>query len=108
MGEVGEQAAAVLRQATRVELARTLETAKERQEATRRDGAQDWTTLGLGEVLAAGPELLAKLSGGRGPHPRGCTIAEAAADWRRAGVGRPITRAELEGLAVLYLPEWAS
>lgn len=106
--EVGEQGAAVLSHATTVELDRKLGTTKERMEATRRYGDHDWTTLGLGEVLAAGPELLKKLSGGRGQHPWGCAIAEAAADYRHIGVGRPLTRAELEGLAALYLPEWAS
>ncbi len=106
--EVGEQAAAVLRQATRVDLAGTLETAEEREQATQRYGAHDWAALGLGEVLAAGPDLVAKLSGGRRAHPRGCAVAEAAADWRRAGVGRPITSTELEDLSMLYLPDWAS
>ena len=106
--EIGEQAAAVLTHATRIELARTLETLVEREEATRRYGAHDWTALGLGEVLAAGPQMLEKLSGGRSLHPHGCAIAEAAAVWQHAGAGRPITRAELRGLSALYLPEWAS
>ncbi len=106
--EVGAQAAAVLGQATRVELARTLQTAEEREEASRRYGPHDWAAFGLGEVLAAGPDLLAKLHDGRDSHPWGYAIAEAAMDWRQTGVGRPITSAELKSLAVLYLPEWAS
>ncbi|MFI8201588.1 tetratricopeptide repeat protein [Streptomyces sp. NPDC085937] len=60
---------------------------------------------GLGEYLAAGPDLMTAWLNGWAPgaHPRGAAIVAAGVDLRRAGVHAPIPLALLEQLHGHYL-----
>lgn len=60
---------------------------------------------GLGEHLVAARELTTRFANARGSLPEGCALVTAAADWRRAGLLRPIPESHLRELAALYLHE---
>jgi TolA-binding protein len=57
---------------------------------------------GLGEHLAAAPELALKFEEGIEQCPEGVALVKAAVDWRRAGLSRPIVRSELRLLWEAY------
>ncbi|WP_204284938.1 tetratricopeptide repeat protein [Microbispora amethystogenes] len=58
----------------------------------------------IAETLVGGPELLAKYRAGQDTNPAGYALVQAAVDWRRAGLHRPISDSELRQLFALYLP----
>jgi cellulose synthase operon protein C len=58
---------------------------------------------GLGEHLAAAPELVRKFEDAEESNPAGHAILRAAVDWRRAGVDRPVPETDLRALQRLYL-----
>lgn len=57
----------------------------------------------IGAALAGGPELASAYRAGAEASPPGLAIVQAAIDWQRAGMTRPITEAELRWLFPLYL-----
>jgi tetratricopeptide (TPR) repeat protein len=69
--------------------------------------AEDFTK-GIGEQLVAGHVLLRRYLDGVERSPAGRALVDAAVDWQRAGVARPITRAELHRLAREYLAQLRS
>ena len=60
--------------------------------------------MGLGEYLAAGPELIERLESGA-PPAEGTALVRAAGDWYRAGMTRPVPDDLLRQLYPHYLPE---
>jgi len=60
--------------------------------------------IGLGGQLVGGPQLASLLTLAASTNPAGLAVVLAAMDARRAGVLRPVKRAELESLWTLYLP----
>ncbi len=60
-------------------------------------------SVGIGVALVSGPLLVEKLQTGGEGHSEGVAVTCAAIDWVRAGMSRPIKRAELEELYPLYL-----
>jgi len=58
---------------------------------------------GLAEHLGAVHELVDRLEHGEASVPEGAGLVLAAVDWRRAGLDRPVSRAELGALLPLYL-----
>jgi hypothetical protein len=59
---------------------------------------------GIGEQLVAAEQLLRRYDNARqGAEPHGWAIVQAAIDWVRMDVGRPIQRSELAALYPLYL-----
>ncbi|MFE9751137.1 hypothetical protein ACFYOT_40050 [Saccharothrix saharensis] len=63
--------------------------------------------FGVGELLAAGPQLLADWRNAWTPgrHPRGAAIVAAAVDCRRAGLHGPVGEETLRRLHVHYLDD---
>ncbi|WP_133878332.1 tetratricopeptide repeat protein [Paractinoplanes brasiliensis] len=59
-------------------------------------------TASIAETLVGGSTLLKKYWAGPDEQPVGCAIVRAAVDMRRAGLTRPVTRAELQALISLY------
>jgi len=100
-GEVVAPAREALRRATKVWLDSRL-TASEKNEAERMY-PHIQVTSSIGEALIAGEQLIARFHSGRESSPAGYSIVQAAVDARRAGLGRPLTEAELRGLYPLYL-----
>lgn len=62
---------------------------------------------GIGEHFAAAYELIHKFKTGREVHRHGFAVVVAALDWRRAGLSRPITEAELQELYALCLERFS-
>jgi hypothetical protein len=91
----------LLRSATRVELARELNT-NELAEAHRLYPGER-LVRSLGEHFAATDELLTRFKAGEEGNPAGYAMVRAAVDLRRAGLDRPVTPADLE---VLCRPYW--
>lgn len=60
---------------------------------------------GLGEFLAAAHELIDRLEIGEASVPEGAAMVFAAVDWQRAGLDRPISKAELAALIPIYLEQ---
>lgn len=58
---------------------------------------------GIGETLAATRELLEKFDDGLAVCPLGHALVQAAVDWKRCGVTRPATKAELSRLTEVIL-----
>jgi tetratricopeptide (TPR) repeat protein len=58
---------------------------------------------GLAEHLAAAHELVDRLEVGQASVPEGAGLVLAAVDCRRAGLDRPLAKADLAGLLPLYL-----
>ena len=65
--------------------------------------AGEQVTGGLAEHLAAAHELVDRLEVGEASVPEGAGLVLAAVDCRRAGLDRPVSRADLAGLLPLYL-----
>jgi hypothetical protein len=61
--------------------------------------------FGLGEYLAAGPEIVDRFENSSSTRPIGHAIVRAVVDWRRVGLSRPIPHALLRTLHTVYLGE---
>jgi tetratricopeptide (TPR) repeat protein len=66
----------------------------ELEEAERRYPGEDFS-VGLGAQLVDAPYLIQRFETGRSSNPAGAAIVQAAVDWSRAGVPRPVARSEL-------------
>jgi hypothetical protein len=60
---------------------------------------------GLAEYLGAGPEAVDTFDSGETEHPVGAALVRAAVDWRRAGVVRLVSLANLTAALPIYLAE---
>ena len=58
---------------------------------------------GIAETLVGARELIARYKASPDSHPAGCAVVRAAIDFRRAGVSRPVTDAELRRLFPIYV-----
>jgi tetratricopeptide (TPR) repeat protein len=72
----------------------------------RLDAALD--RYGLGEYLAAGPELVSRFENASDTNPIGRALVHAAIDWRRAGQSRPTREDVLRRLCRIYLESYRS
>ena len=100
----------VLRLATRLDLPRQWSVTEMRRAQRSSDpriahALEHAARFGVGEYLAAGPQLLAEVREGWAPggHPRGSALVHAAVDARRAGINRPLPPALLHQLHEPYL-----
>jgi non-ribosomal peptide synthetase-like protein len=100
-GEIGWVARRILEHATEIELPARL-SATERADAERRYPELD-LDRGIGEPLAAAPALEWRYRLGRVVAPVGQAMVQAAVDWRRTGMTRPIAEWELRRLCRRYL-----
>ena len=91
----------ILEHATEIQLPARL-SAAERAEAERLYPEVD-LDRGIGEALAAAPALEERYRLGRVAAPVGWAMVEAAVDWRRTGMTRPVTDWELRLLCRRYL-----
>jgi tetratricopeptide (TPR) repeat protein len=60
-------------------------------------------TVGIGVALVAGPQLVERFQTGAQERPEGVAVVCAAVDWQRAGLSRPVRRADLEAIYRPYL-----
>ena len=100
-GEIGWVARRILERATEIQLPARL-SAAERAEAERLYPEID-VDRGIGEPLAAAPALAWRYQLGQVVAPVGRAMVQAAVDWRRAGMTRPLTERELRQLCRRYL-----
>jgi non-ribosomal peptide synthetase-like protein len=100
-GEIGWVARRVLERMAGIELASRLRPA-ERAEAERRYPDLD-LDRGIGAPLAAAPALAWRYRLGRVVAPVGRAMVQAALDWRRTGMTRPLAERELRQLSRRYL-----
>jgi tetratricopeptide (TPR) repeat protein len=100
-GEIGWVARRILEDATEIQLPARL-SAAERAEAERLYPEVD-LDRGIGEPLAAAPALEERDRLGRLAAPVGWAMVQAAVDWRRTGMTRPVTDWELRLLCRPYL-----
>ena len=78
-------------------------TDQERVEAERKYPKERFKA-GIGEQLVAVDQLTSRYDNARqGAHPHGWAVVQAAIDWTRMDVGRPISQHELVALCPLYL-----
>jgi cellulose synthase operon protein C len=98
---IGKAIGEVLDQANQVPLEAKL-SADELQRAHQLYPDQDFRR-GIGTRLIDAARLVDRLRTGRARCPEGVAVARAAADWRRAGITRRITREDLSALFKLYL-----
>jgi tetratricopeptide (TPR) repeat protein len=103
-GEVGRIAKAVLDHAYTVTVPRLLRPA-ERTAAENAYPDEDFTSRGIGEQLVAAGEMERLYHDSRESEPRGWAVLQAAIDWRRAGIERPVPRENLRPLFAAYLFE---
>jgi tetratricopeptide (TPR) repeat protein len=102
---VGWQARQVLAHATEVILPADL-TAEERAAAAAAYPKESFANVGIGEQLAAVQLLIDKYRADQdGERPVGWAVAQAAVDWRRVGMARPIPESLLAELSQGYLRE---
>gem|GEM_PF-882382 len=100
-GEIGWVARQILERATEIQLPARL-SAAERPEAERLYPELDLGG-GIGAPLAAAPALEWRYRLGQVAAPVGWAMVQAAVDWRRAGMARPIAERELRQLCQRYL-----
>jgi non-ribosomal peptide synthetase-like protein len=100
-GEIGSVARRILELATEIQLPTRL-SAAERAEAERLYPETD-LDRGIGESLAAVPALELRYRLGQVVAPVGLAMVQAAVDWRRAGMLRPLAERELRQLCRHYL-----
>jgi hypothetical protein len=102
----------LLRTATHIAMHRPLTTVERRNAARAadkderlRDALHQIGKYGLGEYLAAGPELIRRFDNASDidANPIGAALVRAAIDWRRLGLTRPISAEVLRALSPLYL-----
>lgn len=101
-GPTARDARDVLQQAVEVELP-TLLDANEARDAARLYPGGDFSQ-GVGTFFTSVEELIEKYQGGLDSAPIGTGLVMAAVDWRRVGITRVVSRAELVELLPLYLP----
>jgi tetratricopeptide (TPR) repeat protein len=102
---VGWQARQVLARAVQVELPSDL-TDPERRHAEQAYPDESFEHAGIGERLAAVELLIDKYRADQGAaRPVGWAVAQAAVDWRRVGMARPIPEPLLRELSQAYLRE---
>jgi WD40 repeat protein len=102
---VGWQARQVLSQAVEIELPSNL-TDLERASAEEAYPEESFERIGIGERLAAVELLVDKYRADEGaPRPAGWALLQAAVDWRRVGMARPIPEPLLRELSQDYLRE---
>jgi len=102
--DIGRTAQLALRRATVIRLEAGL-TKEERAEAEQKYPKERFEA-GIGEQLVAVDQLLNRYDNARqGANPHGGAIVQAAIDWTRMGVGRPIRAHELVALCPLYLDQ---
>jgi hypothetical protein len=100
-GDIGRSARAVLDEAADIDLPSN---ASDGELSQARDFyPTEVFTRGIGEQLVAAPELERKYRDGRESHPAGWSVVQAAIDWSRAGMPRPIAKPTLQGLYPAYL-----
>jgi tetratricopeptide (TPR) repeat protein len=100
-GEIGWAARRILELATEIQLPTAL-SAAERADAERLYPGIH-LDRGIGEPLAAAPALEWRYRLGRAVAPVGRAMVQAAVDWRRAGMTRPLAERELQQLCRPYL-----
>ncbi|MGH2707937.1 MAG: tetratricopeptide repeat protein, partial [Actinomycetota bacterium] len=100
-GSLAKEIRAVLDEATKIPM-QTLASTAELASAQELYPGVDFS-VGIGVALVSGPLLVERLQTGGEGHPEGVAVVCAAIDWVRAGMSRPIKRAELEELCRLYL-----
>jgi tetratricopeptide (TPR) repeat protein len=100
-GEIGRVARRILEHATEIQVPARL-SAAERAEAERLYPEVD-LDRGIGEPLAAAPALEWRFRLGRVIAPVGWAMVQAAVDWRRTGMPRPLDERELQQLGRRYL-----
>ena len=94
----------VLSEARLVRVASTL-SPEDLAEARERYPGEDFETRGIGEQMVAA-EMVEQLYGAaREGFPEGWAVIQAAIDWRRIGVSRPVSRPVLWNLFRSYLAE---
>jgi tetratricopeptide (TPR) repeat protein len=102
---VGWQARQVLARAMEVQLPSDL-TDRERTGAQEAYPDESFERTGIGERLAAVELLVGKYRADQeAPRPVGWAVAQAAVDWRRVGMARPIPEPLLRELSQAYLQE---
>ena len=102
--DIGRDAQLALRRATVIRLEAGL-TKEERAEAEQKYPKERFEA-GIGEQLVAVEQLLDRYDNARqGAHPHGWAMVQAAIDWTRMDVGRPIRQQELVALCPLYLDQ---
>jgi hypothetical protein len=100
-GEIGRSARLLLEQAEEIPVPTSL-TARERTQA-------EWLypgerfVRGIGEHLVDAPALERDYDRGRLAVPVGWALVQAAADWRRTGILRPVPEADLKDLSLRYV-----
>jgi non-ribosomal peptide synthetase-like protein len=104
-GQIGWVARRILEHATEVQVPARL-SAAERAEAGRLYPEVD-LDRGIGEPLAAAPALEWRYRLGRVVAPVGWAMVQAAVDWRRTGMTRPLAEGELHRLCRRYLEAMA-
>jgi Flp pilus assembly protein TadD len=102
-GGLGQAGRLVLRQATTVRLEFTLSEA-ERARAERLYPGRRLED-GIGLRLGGGIEPRGRFEAARAGSPVGWALVQAAADWRRMGLDRPVDERVLRALAAPYLEE---
>jgi TPR repeat protein len=105
-GDVSKPERKVLDRALHVRLRQRLE-AEERTRVRQQfaDARLDeaLNRFGLGEYLAAGPELVDRFENASSTNPLGRAVVRAVVDWRRVGVSRPIPEDMISKLYPAYL-----
>jgi tetratricopeptide (TPR) repeat protein len=102
--DISRDARMALQRATVVRLEAVL-TNEERVEAEQKYPEERFEA-GIGEQLVAVDQLTSRYDDARGgTHPHGWAVVQAAIDWTRMDVGRPIRQLELLALCPLYLAQ---
>ncbi|MEO3811450.1 tetratricopeptide repeat protein [Sphaerisporangium sp. B11E5] len=102
-GDITRTARTAVERAHNHELTFRPPTPQEHQQAKRLYPAEVFRGS-IAETLVGGAELIARYRAGQDDDPAGCALVQAAVDWRRIGMNRPITQAELHRLFPVYLP----
>ena len=96
----------VLSQAKLVRVASKLST-EDLAEARTQYPAEDFSSRGIGEQMVAADIVEDVYGSAREGSPEGWAVIQAAVDWRRIGVSRPVTRPVLYALFPRYLADVA-
>ncbi len=99
--DIGRTARLTLAQATEIYLDFEL-TEEERRQAEMLYPGERFVHS-IGEPLVAADQLTARFNAGPADNPVGYALVQAAIDWRRAGLSRPIRDSELRKLYAKYL-----
>ena len=95
-----------LRRFTRVELARLLSNRERQQVETSISDLEARAAVeryGLAEYLGGGPDAVDRFEAGDSTCPVGAALVRAAVDWRRAGLVRLVSMADLQAALPIYL-----